>query len=591
MLKTSGAVEAALHALEQPAPILQMSALDTLAVIGKGNRLVINDIATLVCSVCSPNRDSCLKCHALKRLAEIAPKGEERALDALLVGLADMDERVRQQAKEVTPGLVRPGDSMFIARFVEKLRHSDRQVRHAVVETLPLVAGEEGLDRAILECGMLLENNNWVVRQFALKAVASLAQGGGRDSATVMAISCLQDRDRDIRCEALEIIPKIAPKGDENAILSMMACLTDGERDVREAVLHTLPSLVEGGSQGALKAIETYLVHPDADVRHSAILLLPVLALPGDSGSIWGLILPLLDDKLARIRCSAIDALVALGEPIDMHSSLADDTYEALSACLMDPEKAVRWAAMKALTALLDAVCNEEAQKILMERLDDGCFDERWRDALGQLMHAFKEKCVKSPADFAARGSLWSSASSKSGEKPDITITPASLHVEELEEAPPCCNSATDSLTFSAVTGTAFSGQSDDKETDFALTEQSHVETWPTSKATEHTTYPVGKQLEAVSEVTTFPNSKAQGTKGAEATEVTSFPSIQASTPVREFTAFPEVAPARMKPQGDHRPTLTTSSGSDSWGDAEAIVDTQDGFEGFGMANSKTLQS
>ena len=31
-----------------------------------------------------------------------------------------------------------------------------------------------------------------------------------------------------------EIIPKIAPKGDENAILSMMACLTDGERDVRE---------------------------------------------------------------------------------------------------------------------------------------------------------------------------------------------------------------------------------------------------------------------------------------------------------------------------------------------------------------------
>jgi len=191
-----------------------------------------------------------------------------------------------------------------------------------------------------------------------------------------------------------------------------------------------------------------------------------------------------------------------------------------------------------------------------------------------------------------------SSASSKSGEKPDITITPASLHMEE--EAPPCCNSATDSLTFSAVTGTAFSGQSDDKErpisfgkeTDFALTEQSHVETaWPTSKATEHTTYPVGKQLEAVSEVTTFPNSKAQGTKGAEAAEVTSFPSIQASTPVPEFTAFPEVAPARRKPQGDHRPTLTTSSGSDSWGDAEAIVDTHDGFEGFGMANSKTLQS
>ncbi len=51
--------------------------------------------------------------------------------------------------------------------------------------------------------------------------------------------------------------------------------------------------------------------------------------------------------------------------------------------------------------------CHLWLRKILMERLDDGCFDERWRDALGQLMHAFKEKCVKSPADLAARGSLW----------------------------------------------------------------------------------------------------------------------------------------------------------------------------------------
>ena len=42
----------------------------------------------------------------------------------------------------------------------------------------------------------------------------------------------------------------------------------------------------------------------------------------------WPRILPLLDDKLARIRCSAIDALVALGGPMDMHSSWADDTYE-----------------------------------------------------------------------------------------------------------------------------------------------------------------------------------------------------------------------------------------------------------------------
>lgn len=356
------AVEAALHALEQPAPILQMSALDTLAVIGKGNKLVINDIATLVCSVCSPHRDTCLKCHALKRLAEIAPKGEERALDALLVGLADTDERVRQQAKEAAPVLVRAGDSMFIARLVEKLRHSDRQVRHAVVETLPIVAGREGVDRAIFECGMLLDANNWLVRQSALKAVASLAKGGGRHSATTMAISCLQDRDRDIRCEALEILSKIASKGDEQAVLIVMACLTDGERDVRETVLRTLPLLAERGSNRVLEAIETYLAHPDADVRHTAVVLMPALSLPGHSGSICALT-PLLDDKLARIRCSAIDALVALWEPVDLESHWADDTFEALFSCLMDPERAVRWAAMKALNAM-EIACNEDAENL-----------------------------------------------------------------------------------------------------------------------------------------------------------------------------------------------------------------------------------
>ena len=47
----------------------------------------------------------------------------------------------------------------------------------------------------------------FVLHRWWLQAVASLAKGGGpggRHSATTMAISCLQDRDRDIRCEALD---------------------------------------------------------------------------------------------------------------------------------------------------------------------------------------------------------------------------------------------------------------------------------------------------------------------------------------------------------------------------------------------------
>ena len=36
-------------------------------------------------------------------------------------------------------------------------------------------------------------------------------------------------------CITQEILSKIAPKGDEQAVLNVMACLTDGERDVRDA--------------------------------------------------------------------------------------------------------------------------------------------------------------------------------------------------------------------------------------------------------------------------------------------------------------------------------------------------------------------
>ena len=38
-----------------------------------------------------------------------------------------------------------------------------------------------------------------------------------------------------------------------------------------------------------------------------------------------------------------------------------------------------------------------------MERLDDRCFDERWREALGQLTHAYKEKCEGKKVEKARR--------------------------------------------------------------------------------------------------------------------------------------------------------------------------------------------
>ncbi|CAJ1350563.1 unnamed protein product, partial [Effrenium voratum] len=383
------AVDAALAALRTPLLDVQLAALDALVLLGKSNTNVIEDLVCLVDSWWCSRGDTFVKCYAMKSLARIAPQGNERAMDALLACLVDPEKSVREQVrKEVLPVLVHTGDPIFISLLVSQLRKPDRQVRQAALEALPAAAGEQGADRAILQSAQLLDHNDWVVRQCALKAIASLAEPG-HPNATALAISCLQDRDRDIRCEALEMLPRVAPKGDMQAMLSMAACLEDKEQDVREATLRNLPLLADpdaGDCDLLLDAIKKHLVHSDERWRHSAVILLPRLTPSGQRHCSMQMLMPLLKDKQAWIRCSAVEAIADLADQ-------SSEAFDALAGCLADAEAAVRWAAMKGL-ATMDPDMNENARRTLERRLDDGCCDDIWKDALEQIQEGQTARCA-----------------------------------------------------------------------------------------------------------------------------------------------------------------------------------------------------
>ncbi|CAK9109568.1 unnamed protein product [Durusdinium trenchii] len=152
-------------------------------------------------------------------------------------------------------------------------------------------------------------------------------------------------------------------------------------------------------------------------------------------------------------------------------------------------------------------------------------------------------------------------------EKSEVTLVPASVD----QDIPARRTSPSDTLTFTSSEQSTL-----DKETNFSITQSQLV----TRQAIEKTRFPDAKQVPA--------SAKAEA-----AVEVTSFPAKpQVSVP--EITVVPEITTcptAKAKSQPEPRPTLTTSSGSDSWADARAFQTAGlEGEDAMSAANSKTLQ-
>ncbi|CAE7300666.1 unnamed protein product [Symbiodinium sp. CCMP2456] len=372
------ALRAALQGLEIPVPELHVAAIDALVALGKGKDHVIEEIASLVADATTMQ----VKCHALGSLPHVAERGNERAIDGVLAGLSSPEEDVRHEALSCAlPALVEPGDSSAVWKLVALLRHRDRRIRETAVEALSVAvaASEEGRRTAVHACASLLDSSDWVARQFALKAMANVAEVGD-ESAAAVAIACLHDADRDIRCQSIEVLPKIAPKGDIQALLSMVNCLEDVDPDVRATALRCLPRLAApgSGSRVVLDVMIGRLSSPEGHVRHSATSLLPCLAPQGDTSSLDAL-MPRLHDVHIDIRVSAAHAIAAIMSHADRQ------TMRKLADSLEDDHKAVRCAVLQALLAT-DAELDEKAVQTLRERLEDGCFDDAWRHARDSIL-------------------------------------------------------------------------------------------------------------------------------------------------------------------------------------------------------------
>ncbi|CAE7260156.1 Nek1 [Symbiodinium natans] len=568
------AIRAALNALEIPVPELHLAAIDALVTLGRGRPHIIAEIAALVTDAGT----ALVKCHALSKLGDVAERGDGHAFDAVLAGLSSPDDDVRRKALDCAlPALVDPGDPSAISKLATLLRHRDRHVRETAVEALAVATASsaEGRKSAVYACASLLDSNDWVARQFALKAMASVADVGDDDAAAI-AISCLQDADRDIRCQSIEILPKIVPKGDVQALLSMAACLDDDDADVQAAAVRYFPHLAEPGCGVVLDAMIGRLASSEGRVRHSATRLLPCLAQQGDAASI-GALLARLRDVEVPIRVSAVQSIAAI-----MQSPSDLQTLRVLVGSLEDEHRAVRWAVMNALLGM-DAVLDGKAVHTLRERLDDGCFDDAWPQILvTQLAPSdVQEQVLPSTGSIPDHEGVAASAANT-----DFKFKP----VERADLRP---EGAADTLSYSQTVGTmtqtgtqgehmlltdslrslqCTQGGAVSEVTCFAAAAgpASCVRDEKVGEATalpEDTCRQAGKKQEQVGEVTSFPSSQPSGLKAQAVEEATCFPSPPAisiaSKDVGSKTGN-EVQSERL-PAGSRQMAPDASSGSESW--------------------------
>ena len=76
----------------------------------------------------------------------------------------------------------------------------------------------------------------------------------------------------------LETIPKIAGKGNADAITAVAACLEDADMSVRQAAVSVLGEIAEKGNDDAITRVAARLEDAHEDVRTAASLVLEWIA-------------------------------------------------------------------------------------------------------------------------------------------------------------------------------------------------------------------------------------------------------------------------------------------------------------------------
>ena len=123
----------------------------------------------------------------------------------------------------------------------------------------------------------------------------------------------------------LETIPKIAGKGNADAITAVAARLEDADGNVRSVAVYVLGEIVEKGNADAITVVSARLEHANGTVREAAVNVLAQITQKGNPNVITAM-RALLEDAQPEVRAAALSAGLLIAEDI----TVITERYEAL---------------------------------------------------------------------------------------------------------------------------------------------------------------------------------------------------------------------------------------------------------------------
>lgn len=180
-----------------------------------------------------------------------------------------------------------------------------------------------------------LNDDSAAVREAAVKGLGSIAEKGNRNVVLAMATLIEEEKTITVRTAALQVISRVAQRGDQEALAPVLNLLRR----------------VEGAERG-----EFFTPKLTSEINRRAVRAVSSLADPGNEGAIKALLLRVMDDSTPAVREEAVKGLASIACPSNPH------VIQALSMSCEDEDECVRRAAMRNLRLLLK---RQEAKQVL----------------------------------------------------------------------------------------------------------------------------------------------------------------------------------------------------------------------------------
>lgn len=229
------------------------------------------------------------------------------SLDAVCQHLSDdhTNLQTKREALRILGSLGRRGGPVAIDAVRPFLEYQKTDVRLAAVDALQQLGCG---DAHAIECASaLLANRMEGVRQTGIRALAMLADEGDANAIKAVSLHLRQPNPPPVKAAALQALPKVARKGDEEIIALVSAFMLDEDSGVRFQAVQAIQRLAHRADKRAIAALIDGLDDVSWQVRAAAIRGLSALA--EASEGILESLGEMLQDEVDMVRDEADEAL------------------------------------------------------------------------------------------------------------------------------------------------------------------------------------------------------------------------------------------------------------------------------------------